>query len=119
MWHPPRFVAPSVAPALRKMDTMDPQPKALKYTETAAAVELKIAAALPEIVDRLIALAKDGDTKAAQYLIDRFMGKTADSHVAPVNDQKVPYSVEDFQRELKSRQKDRELSDLINGMLLS
>jgi hypothetical protein len=31
------------------MDTMDPQPKALKYTETAAAVEQKIAAALPEM----------------------------------------------------------------------
>ena len=98
---------------------MDPQPKALKYTETAAAVEQKIAAALPEIVDRLIALAKDGDTKAAQYLIDRFMGKTADSHVAPVNDQRVPYSVEDFQRDLRRRQNDRRFSDPVDGMLLS
>ena len=47
------------------------------------------------------------------------MGKIADSHVAPVNDQRVPYSVGDFQRDLKKCQNDQKFSDLVDGMLLS
>jgi len=42
-----------------------------------SAIEQTIIDALPPIVDKLIQMAKDGDLKAARYLIDRVLGRVA------------------------------------------
>jgi hypothetical protein len=62
---------------------MSPKPRTLKYAETLRAVEERVVAALPEIIDALIARAKAGDLKAATYLADRIPGRTAGAAVDP------------------------------------
>jgi hypothetical protein len=47
---------------------MTPRPKTLLYRDALVAVEQRIVEALPEVVDGLIARAREGDTKAAVYL---------------------------------------------------
>ena len=55
---------------------MSLKPRTLKYADALQAIEQRIVDALPEIVDGLIARAKDGDAKAAVYLCDRILGRT-------------------------------------------
>jgi len=70
-------------------------PKALRYATTAALVEEKIAAALPEITDALIEAAKQGDIGAAKYLHDRVLGRCAALDTPPTDDRRLPYTEED------------------------
>src|SRR5689334_8833848 len=72
-------------------------PKTLRYGETLAAVEDQIVEALPDIIGGLINRAKDGDTRAALYLVDRVLGKTVGAKIAPADDRTPPYSEEDFE----------------------
>ena len=52
------------------------KPKALRYAEEVAAQEKRIVAALPELIDLLLAAARAGDSSAARYLVDRVLGRT-------------------------------------------
>jgi len=70
-------------------------PKALRYADTAALVEEKIAAALPDITDTLIAAAKSGDIGSARYLCDRILGRVAALEAPPSDDQRLPYTEAD------------------------
>jgi hypothetical protein len=92
---------------------MDMQPKALRYTGDLAAVERRIVDALPEIIDGLIARAKEGDTKAALYLVDRVLGKTVGAKIAPADDRKPPYSEEDYEIDRQSNESDRDMRRLL------
>lgn len=67
-------------------------PKALLYADTAALVEQRIADALPDITDALIAAAKAGDLGAARYLCDRILGRVASIEAPPADDRRLPYT---------------------------
>jgi hypothetical protein len=87
------------------------KPKSLRYRSALDAVEQRIVEALPEIVDGLINRAKEGDAKAAIYLVDRILGKAAGAFTPPTDDKRLPYTEVDFdleQRELDSK-RDRRL----------
>jgi hypothetical protein len=75
---------------------MTSKPKALLYRDALAAVEQRFVDALPDIIDRLIARAKDGDTKAAIYLCDRILGRATGSASAPADDRRAPYTHDAF-----------------------
>jgi hypothetical protein len=92
---------------------MTPLPKTLLYRDTLASVERRIVEALPEIIDGLIARARDGDTKAAVYLCDRILGRAAGSATAPADDRRAPYSEEAFALDLQ----ERESSDVLRRMM--
>ena len=49
---------------------MSPKPRTLKYAEALEVVEQRVVDALREIVDGLIKRAKEGDSKAAVYLLE-------------------------------------------------
>jgi hypothetical protein len=69
---------------------MDARPKTLRYADTLADAEQRIVAALPGIIDGLIARASDGDIRAAVYLCDRILGRTTAAKVAPADDREPP-----------------------------
>ena len=52
--------------------------------------------ALPDIIDGLIARAREGDTKAAVYLCDRILGRVAGSAMPPADDRREPYTEDAF-----------------------
>jgi hypothetical protein len=78
-------------------------PKTLLYRDALAAVENQIVAALPKIVEGLIAQAKRGDTKAAVYLCDRILGRAAGLKTAPADDRRAPYSEDEFRLDQQHR----------------
>ena len=94
---------------------MTTKPKTLLYGDDLAAVERRIAAALPDIVDGLIAKAKEGDIKAAVYLVDRIAGRVAGAALPPAEDRRPPYTEEEF----LSDEEDRLENDAFVGRLLS
>jgi hypothetical protein len=51
------------------------KPTRERFASQVAKVEKQIADKLPDLVTVLIGAAADGDAKAAQYLIDRILGK--------------------------------------------
>jgi hypothetical protein len=92
-----------------------PKPRTLKYAETLRAVEERIVDALPEIIDGLIGRARDGDTKAATYLCDRILGRTAGAKVAPADDREPPYDEAAFELDQQERDDDDGLRRLLAG----
>lgn len=88
---------------------MSEKPKTLLYADDVAAVEHRIVAALPEIVDGLIARAREGDVRAAVYLADRILGRVAASAVPPALDKAPPYTEEDFEADEADRRERNEL----------
>jgi len=76
---------------------MNERPKALRYAEALAVAEQRIVDALPEIIDRLTTRAREGDVKAAVYLLDRIMGKAAGAKAAPADDRQLPFSEAAYQ----------------------
>jgi hypothetical protein len=76
---------------------MTPKPKTLCYRDALDALEARIVEALPDILDTLIARAKEGDTRAATYLTDRILGRSAALAVPPVADARFPYTDDDFE----------------------
>src|SRR4051794_3605155 len=88
---------------------MSTQPKTLRYRAALDAAERQIVDALPEIIDGLIAEAKAGDLKAAAYLLDRIMGKSAGAKTAPAEDRQATYSEADFEEDEREREEHREL----------
>jgi hypothetical protein len=91
---------------------MSPKPRTLKYAEVLQSVEQRIVEALPEIIDRLIVRAKDGDPKAALYLCDRIFGKTAGAKVAPADDHEPPYTDAAFELDEADREEHRDMRRL-------
>jgi hypothetical protein len=85
---------------------MSSKPRTLKYAEALQATEQRVVDALPEIVDRLIKRALDGDIKAAIYLCDRIMGKTTGAKVAPADDREPPYTEAAFELDQEEHEED-------------
>jgi hypothetical protein len=94
---------------------MSPKPKTLKYAEALERAEQRIVDALPEIIDGLISRAKDGDTKAAVYLCDRILGRTAGAKVAPADDREASYTEAAFELDQQERESDNGLRRLLAG----
>jgi hypothetical protein len=90
--------------------TMSTQPRTLKYAEALQAAEQRIVNCLPEIIDGLIFRAKQGNLKAAAYLCDRIMGRTAGAKVAPAEDREAPYTQEAFELDEQEREEDNALT---------
>ena len=88
---------------------MSPKPRTLKYAETLQAVEQRVVEALPEIIDALIVRAKAGDLKAATYLADRILGRTAGARVAPADDREPPYDEAAFELDQQEREEDHDI----------
>jgi len=94
---------------------MSPKPRTLKYADALQAVEQRIVDALPGIIDALIGRAKDGDVKAAAYLCDRILGRTAGAKVAPADDRDAPYTEAAFELDQRAREGDDDLRRLLAG----
>src|SRR3954470_4175778 len=95
---------------------MTTRPKTLQYADALAAVEQRIVDALPDVIDGLIAKAREGDTKAAVYLCDRILGRVAGAAIPPASDKTPPFTEEAFEREEEER---REREALIGGLFSS
>ena len=85
---------------------LDERPKALRYRDRMNAVEEKIVNALPEIADKLISMAKEGDLAAARYLWDRMGGRPSRLPIPPSIDRTIPYTCSDWSADSLER-KDR------------
>ena len=95
---------------------MDAKPKTLLYREALAAVEQRIVDALPDIIDGLIARAREGDTKAAVYLCDRILGRVAGSALPPADDRRVPYTEDAFRLDQQEREESNDMRRLLAGL---
>jgi hypothetical protein len=94
---------------------MSSRPKTLRYRDALDAAEQRIVNALPEIIDGLIACARDGDLKASTYLLDRILGKAAGATTAPVDDRLAPYTEEDFKEDEQEREEHRRLFGVLQS----
>jgi hypothetical protein len=94
---------------------MSTQPKTLRYREALDAAEQRIVDALPEIIDRLIAQAREGDLKASTYLLDRILGKAAGAKAAPADDRQAPYTETDFEEDEQEREERRQLFGVLQA----
>ena len=88
---------------------MSPKPRTLKYAESLQSAEQRVVDALPEIIDALIVRAKAGDLKAATYLADRILGRTAGARVTPADDRESPYDEAAFELDQQEREEDHDL----------
>jgi hypothetical protein len=95
---------------------MSTLPKTLRYAEALATAEGRIVEALPEIVEALIAKAREGDTRAAIYLLDRIMGRTAGAKTAPADDREAPYTSDAFALDARELERDTSLRRLLAGI---
>jgi hypothetical protein len=75
--------------------------------------EQRFVVALPEIIDGLIGRAKDGDTRAAVYLCDRILGRTAGAKVTPADDREAPYTEAAFEIDQQERESNDEFKRLL------
>jgi hypothetical protein len=91
------------------------KPKALLYRDALAAVEQRIVDALPDIIDGIIARAREGDVKAAVYLCDRILGRAAGSVSAPADDRRAPYTDDAFRLDEEEREGDDAMRRLLSG----
>ena len=92
---------------------MSPKPRILKYAEALEAIKQRVVDALPEIMDGLIHRAKDGDTKAAIYLCDRILGRTAGSKVAPADDREPAYTEAAFELDQREGEEDDDIRRML------
>ena len=88
---------------------MSLKPRTLRYADTLQAVEQRVVDALPEIIDALIGRAKAGDLKAAVYLADRILGRTAGAKIAPADDREPPYDEAAFELDQQDREEDHDM----------
>jgi hypothetical protein len=95
---------------------MTSKPKALLYRDALAAVEQRIVDALPDIIDGLIAQAKEGDANAAIYLCDRIMGRVAGSVSAPADDRRAPYTDDAFRLDAEKLEENDAFRRLLGGL---
>jgi hypothetical protein len=93
---------------------MSTRPKTLRYRQALDEAEQRLVDALPEIIDGLVARAKEGDIKASTYLLDRILGKTAGAKTAPADDRQAPYSEADFEEDEQARDEHRRIFGLLH-----
>jgi hypothetical protein len=74
----------------------DRRPRALRYEEHVRAIEQQIMDGLPEIIEKLMSMAKEGNVPAARYLIDRIHGRPAKLSTAAAWDTSLPYNHQDW-----------------------
>jgi len=74
----------------------DDRPKALRYEDRINAMEEMILDGLPEVIAKLMSMAKDGNIPAARYLIDRMAGRPSRLPLPPSIDKSLPYTSEDW-----------------------
>ena len=86
----------------------DDRPKALRYAERINALEEMILDGLPEVIGKLMSMAKDGNIPAARYLIDRMAGRPSRLPLPPSIDKSLPYKSEDWTSDLIIRKEQRE-----------
>jgi hypothetical protein len=94
---------------------MSNRPKVLRFQEALDSVEQRIVDALPEIINGLIARAREGDLKASTYLLDRILGKAAGAKTAPADDRLAPYTEEDFEEDEQEREEHRRLFGVLQA----
>jgi hypothetical protein len=94
---------------------MSIRPRTLRYREALDGAERRIVDVLPEIIDSLIARAREGDIKASCYLLDRIFGRAAGAKAAPADDREAPYSEADFERDEEEREDTRRLLGVIQA----
>ena len=80
-----------------------PKPRSLIYADRLLAIEERVVDALSEIIEALIVRAKAGDLKAAVYLGDRILRRTAEAKIAPADDQEQPYDAAAFDLDQEER----------------
>lgn len=83
------------------------KPKALRYADELAQAENKIIAALPDVIDGLIAAAKAGDVAASRYLLDRVFGRVKEQAATLSEDMSLPYSEADAERDAEKQERER------------
>jgi len=86
----------------------DNRPKALRYADRINALEEKILDGLPEIIDKLMSMAKEGHVPAARYLIDRMAGRPSRLPAPPSIDSAPPYTANDWTSDQIVRKEQRE-----------
>jgi hypothetical protein len=96
---------------------MSPKPRALRYADALESAEQRIVDALPDILDKLIEMAKAGDLKAAAYLCDRVWGRAAGAKAAPADDRELPYDDESFKAAAEDKAEREALSFGMFGRL--
>ena len=76
-------------------EELDRRPRYLRYEMHARAIEEMIMDGLPEVIEKLMSMAKEGNVPAAKYLIDRIHGRPAKLSMAAVGDKSLPYNHQD------------------------
>jgi len=71
------------------------KPLIIQHPEKTDALEQRILDALPGVIDKLIAMAKDGDVRAARYLVDRILGRVPIVHAPVVVEDEPEVDVDD------------------------
>ena len=92
----------------RRKEEPELQPKALRYADKLITAEQMLVDAVPDIMAKLITMAKDGDMRASRYLLDRAYGKAPHLPAAPVVDTAKPYTKRDWAVEQYYEEKKRE-----------
>jgi len=87
---------------------VDDRPKALRYAERINAIEETILDGLPDIIAKLMSMAKEGNIPAARYLIDRMAGRPSRLPLPPSIDNSLPYKSEDWISDKIIRKEQRE-----------
>ena len=95
----------STDPTTKYFDELSP--KALRYAKELNAAEQIIVDAMPEILGKLVAMAKDGDIAAARYLVDRMYGRVPRLSLPPAVDNTAPFTNRDWARAQYYQEKDR------------
>ena len=71
-------------------------------------MEEKILDGFPEIIDKLMSMAKEGNVPAARYLIDRMAGRPSRLPAPPSMDRALPYTSQDLTSDQIIRKEQRE-----------
>jgi len=94
----------STDPRARYFDELDP--KAIRYAEKLNAAEQIIVDAMPEILGKLVSMAKEGDIAAARYLLDRMYGRAPRLDFAPAVDETAPFTNREWAKAQYYQEKD-------------
>ena len=76
------------------------KPKTMLYADNVDALEKTIVDVLPKVVDKLVAMAMDGNVAAAKYLVDRILGRPSRLTAPPATDQISAHEQVSSDREL-------------------
>jgi len=86
----------------------DDRPKALRYEDRINAMEEMILDGIPEIITKLMSMAKECNVPAARYLIDRMAGRPSRLPAPPSMDRALPYTSLDWTSDKIIRKEQRE-----------